>query len=400
MWYGSFQNHVQAEAGNMRLCPSSILISICFSCLGFYPNHPSTATSHPQYLTIAQANSQQPTKQAVLKLGSQGLEVQKLQSQLQDLGFYKGLVDGKYGSTTQIAVAQFQKIKTLKRTDGIADQTTQVSVQAAILSKNQFATSPIVASPSPDTQSAATTKPKQKDFVWWSLLGIGIFGSIGALLFLLKRFRQSKQAQQSQDSPLPALSPAAEDPIQSTLPELDSTSINPETTTQTPTSALPTVVSVEKTSRLAKLNIVDELIKDLHSNDPTKRRKAIWDLGQQGDSRAIQPLVDLMIDADSQQRSLILAALSEISTRALKPINRALAISLQDDSPQVRQNAIRDLTRVYDMMAQMSQMLGHALEDPDAEVQATAKYALTQIKRMRNIAVQPNLPEDIHKEPG
>ncbi|GBE92734.1 peptidoglycan-binding domain 1 protein [Nostoc cycadae WK-1] len=333
-------------------------------------------------------------------MGSQGLEVQKLQSQLQDLGFYKGLVDGKYGSTTQIAVAQFQKIKTLKRTDGIADQTTQVSVQAAILSKNQFATSPIVASPSPDTQSAATTKPKQKDFVWWSLLGIGIFGSIGALLFLLKRFRQSKQAQQSQDSPLPALSPAAEDPIQSTLPELDSTSINPETTTQTPTSALPTVVSVEKTSRLAKLNIVDELIKDLHSNDPTKRRKAIWDLGQQGDSRAIQPLVDLMIDADSQQRSLILAALSEISTRALKPINRALAISLQDDSPQVRQNAIRDLTRVYDMMAQMSQMLGHALEDPDAEVQATAKYALTQIKRMRNIAVQPNLPEDIHKEPG
>ncbi|WP_044499665.1 peptidoglycan-binding protein [Nostoc sp. PCC 7107] len=383
----------------MRLCPSSILIFICFSCLGFYPNHPSTATSHPKYLTIAQTNSQQPTQQAVLKLGSQGLEVRKLQSQLQDLGFYKGVVDGKYGSTTQIAVSQFQKTKALKRTDGIADQTTQVSVQAAILSKNQLATSPIVVSPSPDTSSAATTKPKQKDFVWWSLLGIGIFGSIGALLFLLKRFRQVKQAKQSPDSLLPALSPAAEDQIQSPLPELNSTSISPETTT--PTSPLPTtVVPLEKTSRLAKLNIVDELIKDLHSNDPTRRRKAIWDLGQQGDSRAIQPLVDLMIDADSQQRSLILAALSEISTRALKPINRALAISLQDDSPQVRQNAIRDLTRVYDMMAQMSQMLGHALEDPDAEVQATAKYALTQIKRMRNLAVQPNLPEDIHKDPG
>ncbi|MCC5640323.1 HEAT repeat domain-containing protein [Nostoc sp. CHAB 5844] len=389
----------------MRLCPSSLLIFICFTCLGLYPNRPSTATSNPTSLTIAQVNSQQPIKQAVLKLGSQGLDVQKLQSQLKDLGFYNGAVDGKYGSSTKIAVSQFQKTKNLNRTDGIADQTTQASLQAAVVLKNQFPISPIVASPSPDTQST-TTKPKQKDFIWWSLLGMGIFGSIGALLFLLRWFRQVKQVQKSQNSHLPALSAADEDPVKPPLPESDSTSISPETTasetsTQTPTSALPTtVVPIEKTSRLAKLNIVDELIKDLDSADPTKRRKAIWDLGQQGDSRAIQPLVDLMIDADSQQRSLILAALSEISTRALKPINRALAISLQDESPQVRQNAIRDLTRVYDMMAQMSQMLGHAVEDPDAEVQATAKYALTQMKRMRGLAVQPNLPEDIHKDSG
>ncbi|MBE9207228.1 HEAT repeat domain-containing protein [Nostoc sp. LEGE 06077] len=384
----------------MRLCPSSILIFICFSCLGFYPNRPSTAASQPTHPKIAQVNSPQPTKQAVLKLGSQGLDVEKLQSQLRDLGLYKGLVDGKYGSTTQIAVSQFQKTKVLKRTDGIADQTTQMSLQAAILSKNQLATSPIVASSSLETPSATKAKPQQKDFVWWSLLGVGILGSIGALLFFFRKLRQAKQAQNSPDSPLPSLTPGAEDLVQSPLPELDKPeTTTSESTTPTPTSSLPTtVLPLEKTSRLAKLNIVDELIKDLHSGDPTKRRKAIWDLGQQGDSRAIQPLVDLMIDADSQQRSLILAALSEISTRALKPINRALAISLQDESPQVRQNAIRDLTRVYDMMAQMSQMLGHALEDPDAEVQATANYALTQIKRMRNLAIQPNLPEDIHKD--
>jgi len=142
---------------------------------------------------------------------------------------------------------------------------------------------------------------------------------------------------------------------------------------------------IETTSRLAKLNIVDELVQDLRSTDPTKRHKAIWDLGQQGDSRAIQPLVNMLIDADSQQRNLILAALSEINVRSLKPINKAFAVSMQDESPQVRQNAIRDLTRVYDMMAQMSQMLAHALDDPDAEVQATARYALTQMNRMRNV---------------
>ena len=90
-----------------------------------------------------------------------------------------------------------------------------------------------------------------------------------------------------------------------------------------------------------------------------------------------------MVDADSQQRSLILAALAEINTRTLKPMNRALAISLQDESPQVRQNAIRDLTRVYDMMAQMSQILSHAVRDPDADVRSTAKYALSQMNRIR-----------------
>lgn len=145
-------------------------------------------------------------------------------------------------------------------------------------------------------------------------------------------------------------------------------------------------IAPEIAGKLTKVNIIDELVSDLRSPDPNKRRKAIWDLGQQGDSRAIQPLVDLLIDADSQQRSLILGALSEIGTRTLKPMNRALAISLQDESPEVRQNAIRDLTRVYDMMTQLSQMLYHATEDPDPNVQATARYALSQFNRLRSLA--------------
>jgi vesicle coat complex subunit len=92
-----------------------------------------------------------------------------------------------------------------------------------------------------------------------------------------------------------------------------------------------------------------------------------------------------------------LAALSEINVRSLKPINKAFAVSMQDESPQVRQNAIRDLTRVYDMMSQMSQMLVHALDDPDQEVQATAKYALTQMNKIRNVekaSLAENSPQD------
>ncbi|NET61977.1 MAG: HEAT repeat domain-containing protein [Symploca sp. SIO2E6] len=140
---------------------------------------------------------------------------------------------------------------------------------------------------------------------------------------------------------------------------------------------------LETTTRLAKINIVDELIKDLQQPNPQKRRKAIWELARQGDSRAVKPLVDLMIDSDSQQRSLILEALSQIGNKTLKPLNRALALSLQDDNAQVRKNAIRDLTRVYEVVAQMSQMLCHAADDPDPEVKETAKWAINQLSRIR-----------------
>jgi hypothetical protein len=141
-------------------------------------------------------------------------------------------------------------------------------------------------------------------------------------------------------------------------------------------------LAIDETTRLAKIDIIEELIKDLQSPDPVKRRKSIWELSQQGDSRAIQPLVDLIIDSDSKQISLILGALSEIGTRTLKPLNRALAISLQDRSPDVRKNAIRDLTRIYDLINQITQLLTHAVDDADPEVQETARWALSQLSQL------------------
>jgi len=373
----------------MRLRPSSILIFICFSCLGFYPNRASTATPNlaPEILELAQASSTITASPVVLSPGSQGSDVQRLQTQLKQLGYYSGVVDGQYNASTEIAVAKFQKAKGLK-VDGITGLATSGRLQAAMVAKNQITTSPIATSPAATSNPTAKPKPTERGFVWWLIFAIGVLGSIGALVYLLRWFRQSKQVQNSEISNIKSLSEAQKHPM---LPP------SPETATILETATPPFATQLllpEKTSRLAKLNIVDELIQDLRSSDPTKRRKAIWDLGQQGDSRAIQPMVDLMIDADSQESSLILAALAEIGTRTLKPMNRALALSIQDESPQVRQNAIRDLTRVYDMMSQMSQMLHHALNDPDADVQATARYALTQMNRMRGLPEQQSLPED------
>ncbi|WP_054465873.1 HEAT repeat domain-containing protein [Planktothricoides sp. SR001] len=136
------------------------------------------------------------------------------------------------------------------------------------------------------------------------------------------------------------------------------------------------------TTRLAKIDIIEELIRELQNPDPIKRRKCIWELSQRGDSRAIQPLVNLMIDSDSKQSSLILGALSEIGTRTIKPINRALALSLQDHNADVRKNAIRDLTRIYDLINQITQLLNYAVNDTDPEVQETARWALSQLSKL------------------
>jgi hypothetical protein len=198
-------------------------------------------------------------------------------------------------------------------------------------------------------------------------------------------FVSSPEKPNSEASKPPALEATNNSSAISSLPE---TSQSEESKPPSAEENLP----VQETTRIAKINIVDALIRDLHNPDPRKRRKAIWELAQRGDSRAMQPLLDLLMDADSQQRSLILEALSQIGTRTLKPMNRALAVSLQDDNAEVRKNAIRDLTRMYESLAQLSQLLRHAVEDPDKEVQETARWALTQLSRIRTLPSMENRP--------
>ena len=58
-------------------------------------------------------------------------------------------------------------------------------------------------------------------------------------------------------------------------------------------------------------------------------------------------------------------------------------MALQDDNPEVRKNAIRDLTRIYDSLGQVGRMLGQASVDDDPEVRQTANWALDQLNKMR-----------------
>lgn len=60
---------------------------------------------------------------ALSKYGSTGSEVTQIQQKLSDLGFYKGNIDGVYGSSTKSAVTAFQRDRGLTA-DGIAGSRT------------------------------------------------------------------------------------------------------------------------------------------------------------------------------------------------------------------------------------------------------------------------------------
>ena len=135
----------------------------------------------------------------------------------------------------------------------------------------------------------------------------------------------------------------------------------------------------QQANRLPNLDLVNELIKDLQEPNAKIRHRAIRELTQRGDSRAVKPLVELMIHSNSLERSLVLEALTQISMRTLQPMNQALTDSIQDESAQVRTNAIRELSQVYDLMSQVNQLLSHATEDADVEVQEIARRALNQM---------------------
>ena len=88
---------------------------------------PVSVTPDPFRVTMAPTPSPTPVPSptpGLLSSGSQGDEVKRLQVRLQDLGYYRGNIDGDYGSGTKSAVQSFQKINGLDA-DGIAGQKTQ-----------------------------------------------------------------------------------------------------------------------------------------------------------------------------------------------------------------------------------------------------------------------------------
>jgi hypothetical protein len=306
---------------------------------------------------------------------------------LQELDHYTAAVDGKYGESTAEAVSKFQQAAGLTA-DGRVNAETWEKLIAAQATEAVEATATSTEAPaateSPtEAEPAEATDASSSGLTWWILSFLVVLGVAGGLFYFLRMEKLDAKRPTPLKGGLADQSPTLET---STRPFFQNGNSNRDLVRSEVVSGhMEEASDMEGTSRLSKIDIVQELVRDLHSPDPSKRRKAIWELGQRGDSQSLQPLVDMMIDADSSQRNLILAAISEIGVRSLKPVNRALLISLQDNSPDVRKNAIRDLTRIYDQVAQVSHLLRHAAEDGDDEVRETARWALGQLNRIKTL---------------
>ncbi len=366
-----------------------------------------------------------------LGIGSKGEAVKALQVRLQQTNYYNGPVDGIYGLATQRAVSAFQSAEGLANTGTLNDVTWQ-KLQAFSSLTNPVSP-PASTADTANTQNLSETGPTASELppittvtesnrdntplannqgglgkVPGLILGlVALLSSFGVGFFIANRSKAEAEEDDwteidAEGDRLPrqnsfmtqatgflgnAGKRAASSgsrrasggvTVREALPADASSSLVAPSAT-----ALSMNGQMGEALPLAQVDVIESLIGDLRSSDPSNRRKAIWELGQRGNSLAMQPLVDSMVDADSKEKSLVLAALSEIGIRSLKPMSRALAIALQDDNPEVRKNAIRDLTRVYDLVVQISQMLGHATEDEDAEVRKTATWALDQLNRIR-----------------
>ncbi len=362
-------------------------------------------------LVVAQADSSSASN--VLSIGDRGQAVRALQDRLQNTEYYDGPVDGIYGLATQQAVLAFQEKRDFEPTGRLDDATWEALESLETSSSASSADGTVVLADADAPTPAADLPPigdgsaegageapvesaDEGSRGYGNFLGLGLglaalVASFGVGFFIANRSKNEADADADETWGAVGVQPGTSNGSGSVvLPTTDHAIQDPTTTPVGDNGSLATIaVPMQKNGQLSdaatlgSMEVVDGLLQDLHNPDPSRRRKVIWELGQRGSSLAVQPLVDAMVTADSKEKSLVLAALSEIGQRSLKPMNRALAIALKDENPEVRKNAIRDITRVYELVIQISQMLGHATEDEDPEVRQTATWALEQLNRLR-----------------
>lgn len=157
------------------------------------------------------------------------------------------------------------------------------------------------------------------------------------------------------------------------------------------------LVEIETISQLTVLNsntfkidLVVELIKYLQQPDEDLRREAILELARIGDSRAIEPLSEILSQVNSTDRRLVMVAITQIIRRSFQPLQELLFFTFDDANPEIKQNAIRDLAAIYAFVAPITKQLARMQVDRDMQVRQTAKLAIEQL----NLCYFPCLFDD------
>lgn len=104
-----------------------------------------SGSATPKYVSADSSASEY----ILLKQGSSGLEVRKLQGRLAELGYYSGGVDGIYGESTTTAVKAFQRNNGLSG-DGQAGSQTQTKLYS---SSAKYASNPVATADPEETRS-------------------------------------------------------------------------------------------------------------------------------------------------------------------------------------------------------------------------------------------------------
>ncbi len=392
---------------------STLVLLTCLSALGVLAIQTKSVAQTPVAPVTQAAPSESINPLKGLGIGSRGEAVRQLQRRLTESNYYSGPIDGLYGLETQRAIVALQRASGLDDTGTLNEATWQAlksgdpassgdelnvnGAEAGNLAIAQSTDSKVenglssadgvTGVASAENKSAGGTKPVLA-------LGLGLTALLASFGFGFFIAHQNKRKTNGERRGASNLDAVGVDPAffeNNAAPVVANSALSAGA--QGAQIYSQPVIDSQRNSHqymeagatgpLSQMDVIEGLLGELRNSDPAKRRKAIWELGQRGNSVAVQPLVEAMSNADSKEKSLLLAALSEIGIRSLRPMNRAMAIAFQDPNPEVRKNAIRDLSRVYDLVVQISHRLGHAAEDEDTEVRQTATWALDKLNHIR-----------------
>lgn len=120
---------------------------------------------------------------------------------------------------------------------------------------------------------------------------------------------------------------------------------------------------------------IDGLVQDINDDNLIVRLKAVKELGESGDVRAVHPLIDSLGDRDCGHTAA--NALVKLVKKG-QPSVEPLIITLKDENPFVRRNAVYALGEIKDVRA--VNPLIDALKDNDLIVRRNAAKALGKIR--------------------
>ncbi len=128
-----------------------------------------TPTPLPGYGSVFQVtpDPSAPTPEPVIRSGAMGEDVTRLQTRLQELGYYTGTVDGQFGPGTRTAVAAFQQVNGLSADGIVGTATTEVLYS---VSAKPAPTEAPTATPAPiqDTTSTSAIQKRLKELGFYT----------------------------------------------------------------------------------------------------------------------------------------------------------------------------------------------------------------------------------------